>query len=570
MKKILLFLIFSFWLYQGAFATTIPTSGLIGRWDLTSNATDTSVTALTGTTAYPSYYTGVTFGSEGAVFNGTNGKIFVSTHNPSSYQLSTSQSFSISAWIKTNSVTNSAYYLDNRIFQLNSYTNNVEWNIWFWVSAWKIKTFFRDSNGNLLNPVSTASVNDGLWNQVTLVYDWWTKTLSIYINGNFDNSQTNSSMNGVFWGWGLWTDYANGRNYPTTIWFWQNGSDVWFFDGNIQQVLVYNRAISSGEVADIMLAPLWGGGSTGSGSCYVHDVESGKTLLPFQYNGTSSSDVDSIFWSEAIHSFRSGFAWYDFFSTGYRIYNWYVYINQESYTGSMMEVLAHNSGSYVQYRSSKPTIEFELYPWISFGDVDTTSFESSGSNAINYIRLVTDKWWHLEAKIIKNIGSSSFPDNVEDSNYTRFDSFSGAVYLSLGQVTRKFKIVFDNLSPVIFSIDWGSYTRTVSSSTVCTPWLVKINTYVNWQVTTATWQAVFVTDLTNALSTAIINQSGSIVQSEFECPKDITDLSVPWLSFVSWGFSQHIPIIDYTIDVKPFGMLECPLKSIYLFTSKFQ
>jgi len=54
------------------------------------------------------------------------------------------------------------------------------------------------------------------------------------------------------------------------------------------------------------------------------------------------------------------------------------------------------------------------------------------------------------------------------------------------------------------------------------------------------------------LNNAIINQSGSIVQSEHSCPKDILDLTVPGLSWTSWGFTHHIPFIDYTIDVRPF------------------
>ena len=42
-------------------------------------------------------------------------------------------------------------------------------------------------------------------------------------------------------------------------------------------------------------APSTGGGSGSTSSgCYVKDVESGKTLLPYRYTGTPVSDVDSI------------------------------------------------------------------------------------------------------------------------------------------------------------------------------------------------------------------------------------------------------------------------------------
>jgi hypothetical protein len=158
----------------------------------------------------------------------------------------------------------------------------------------------------------------------------------------------------------------------------------------------------------------------------------------------------------------------------------------------------------------------------------------------------------LEAKIIKNNGTSSIPDNVEDSNYTRFDSLSGAVYLPFGQVMRDFRIVFDSSSPTVFSIDWGSYTRTVASTTVCNPMIWKKTSFINGSEVTSTGQTVFVNNMTDALSTALLNDSGSIVQSEFVCPQDILDLNVPGLSWTSWGFSKHISLIDFDIDIKPF------------------
>lgn len=305
-------------------------------------------------------------------------------------------------------------------------------------------------------------------------------------------------------------------------------------------------------------------------SCYVHDVESGKTLLPYRYNGLGSTDVSTMFGHENLKQLRSWYTSWDFVTTGFRIFNWRADVNQISESGSMLEVLSHLSWSFVQYSSVKPVIEFHLYPWVTFGDEETTDFFSSWSNAINYVRLTTDRGWHMEARLISNVGSNWSIQNVEDSDYSYFSSQSGAVYLPIDKVSRDFKIVFDDNSPTIYTFDWGSYTRTVSSQTVCTAGVTTINGYVNGQITSSTWQVQFVDSVVTTLNEAIINQSGSIVQSEFVCPSDITGLNVPWLGFVSWGFSQHIPLIDYTINVKPFGMLECPLKSIYLFTSKFQ
>jgi len=135
--------------------------------------------------------------------------------------------------------------------------------------------------------------------------------------------------------------------------------------------------------------------------------------------------------------------------------------------------LVHSTGAFVYYSDSVTSpplsLDFELYSGTGFSDDETTDFFSTGSNAINYFRVSTDKAWHLDAKLIKNISTASgVYNNVQDAEYTRFDTQSGGiVYLPINEVSRDFKIVFDNSSPIIYSIDWGSYTRTVSSSLVC-------------------------------------------------------------------------------------------------------
>lgn len=206
----------------------------------------------------------------------------------------------------------------------------------------------------------------------------------------------------------------------------------------------------------------------GTCACYSKDIETGKTLLPYVYNTNFIVDKSSSYFSdyERVRTLRNWYSEYEFIYYWLWIYSYSVTSDKASLTGSLQSVLSHSTGAIAIF-SGKPQLSIVTLPAPNFGDVKTTDFSSSWSNAINYVRVVTDTPWHLEAKIIRNIAYSWSINNSEDADYTRIESGSWVAYLSKTWGSRDFKIVFDSTAPTIYSIDWGSYTRASRTDIVC-------------------------------------------------------------------------------------------------------
>ena len=100
---------------------------------------------------------------------------------------------------------------------------------------------WHDLVGNQI--ISTNSYNDGNWHLLSDAYNSGTETL--YIDRNFVGTQTYNeySYNSTY-AYFLGTGYTSGA--------WANGNSSWYyFNGNLDDVRVYNRALSASEITQL-------------------------------------------------------------------------------------------------------------------------------------------------------------------------------------------------------------------------------------------------------------------------------------------------------------------------------
>jgi hypothetical protein len=201
---------------------TISTQAQVGKWLLNNNANDATSNAINGTlTGSPTFSTTSKEGAYALVTNGTNQ--YIDLGNPSQFPSSTSAR-SISAWAMTNNVSGS-----RSIFAYG--TNSTS------------KAMVIGQNGTSLiggafasNVTVTNFWATGVWHHICLTYDG--TTAKLYADGSLVSSSAMS------WSLILAKAYI-GRGV--------NSSDYW--SGSIDDVRIYNTALSATEVQNIATPP---------------------------------------------------------------------------------------------------------------------------------------------------------------------------------------------------------------------------------------------------------------------------------------------------------------------------
>ena len=222
-KKIVLFLsIFCIFTYASVVLAIAPTSGLVGYWNLDGSANDFSGGGNNGTVnGVSSWVIGKI--NQALSFNGSN---YVSISHISSLNPGSSL-WSVSAWVKGNSdgsvLWKGSSSLD--LYKLAVDGGNAIFNI--------------NAGGDTVSTTAKSSVivNDGNWHLITGVRSSVNKA-DIYVYGILSGTST-------YAGSGISIDTTT----PLIIGS-ENGNKS-FFSGLIDDVRVYNRALSSSEVLDV-------------------------------------------------------------------------------------------------------------------------------------------------------------------------------------------------------------------------------------------------------------------------------------------------------------------------------
>jgi hypothetical protein len=208
-------------------------SGLVAYWNFNED-TGTNLYDDTGNGNY-----GVWEGSTGSQW--VTGKIgsalsFDGTNNYVSIALASFSvtSVSVSAWFKTTSNSEVIFETQNNsplIYMLVGATTAGG-------TANKLNAYFRPTTGGAVQLANGATtVNDGNWHMGTVVKNTSTQNIYIYVDGNLDSTTADANTASITTSGGV-TDIGS-----------QEGLD--FFSGTIDEVGVWNVALTSGQVTTL-------------------------------------------------------------------------------------------------------------------------------------------------------------------------------------------------------------------------------------------------------------------------------------------------------------------------------
>lgn len=206
----------------------VPTAGLIGNYSLNSNVNDSSSYANNGTGNGLTYVTGHT--GNAAQFSGNNSYASVSSL---SNDLNTSAG-SIAFWAKRDFANNTTVW-PTHIGLGKDATNLVEV---YYDPQVDMFVFHHIGNGTeVRTQASPTDFPQGEWHHIAMTWDVSANQMKVFIDGSqFGNTKTGvQSWNGVA------TNSFIGKS--------MTGPDYW--NGALDEVLIYNRALSNSEVQTI-------------------------------------------------------------------------------------------------------------------------------------------------------------------------------------------------------------------------------------------------------------------------------------------------------------------------------
>jgi hypothetical protein len=209
----------------------IPSSGLLYRYDFNGNANDLSGNANNGTLQNSPTITSnrLTQSNSAYTLNGSNQHITTAT------LLAAPNTFTINIWFNTttasggkligfgNQISTSSGNYDRHIYMRNS--GVLTFGVW---------------NGSQQNITSSAGYNDGAWHMATASMS--SNGMKFYVDGVLIGSNAitvGSSYNGY---WRMGFDNLSG---------WTGAPTSNFFNGTLDDVLIYNRELSSSEITTL-------------------------------------------------------------------------------------------------------------------------------------------------------------------------------------------------------------------------------------------------------------------------------------------------------------------------------
>jgi len=222
---------------QAEAVTLAATSGLVAAYAFnegTGTAVgDASGNGLTGTIAGATWTTAGRYGNA-LSFNGTSS--YVNLGNPTGLQLTGSATWSAWVFATTNPPD------DGQIIAKSS------------GAGWQLKTSpdtgphtfavgVSASSTSITQRYSTTVRSLNTWYHVAGVYNAAARTLDVYVNGVLDNGQLRGTVP------------ASQYNSPQNVNIGRR-SGGFYFPGRIDEVRIYNRALTQGEIQADMIAPL--------------------------------------------------------------------------------------------------------------------------------------------------------------------------------------------------------------------------------------------------------------------------------------------------------------------------
>jgi len=207
--------------------TTIPQLGMVDWAKSTSDGTN-EITLIQNPNELGKDILGNTLRLREGGFN-LDGSGYGSIANDTTLQFGTT-AFTIQAWIKPFSL------IANHRIITKGVTGNGEWMLSIGTNC--IRVYAQDSSGNALDTSSTFSVLTlDVWQMITVVIDTPNDKILFYLNNGSVEEKTGASWSGNF-----------NNTLPITIGNTSSLSSGQFFDGIVDESLIYNIELSSKEV----------------------------------------------------------------------------------------------------------------------------------------------------------------------------------------------------------------------------------------------------------------------------------------------------------------------------------
>lgn len=200
---------------SATYTTTIPTNGLVARYPFNGNANDESGNGNNGVVNGASLTTDRKGNSNSAYsFNGLNNSISTS-FKPSNI-------FSISLWFKPNS---------SQVENAGLFSTYYDYDFYGCYLSFNNGIFYLFFDGNNGTQLSTVNLSYNNWNNIVITSDG--SIINVFLNKNIIKSIS-----------GKTTHVGN-------IIFGDSRYNDRFFRGSIDDILIYNRALSGDEVLQI-------------------------------------------------------------------------------------------------------------------------------------------------------------------------------------------------------------------------------------------------------------------------------------------------------------------------------
>jgi len=214
-----------------SFSVKKKPSGLIAYFPFNANANDESGNGHDGAVNGATLTTDRFGNAESAYhFDGTDDHISI----PDSDQFTVSN-VTIAVWMKTTDKSDAKH-----IFSDYASGYDAEWyNLYLTANSGWIR-WAADPGGNVTVPVAvgTTDLSDGEWHFVVGVRDTASKQLKVYVDGVLEKMATDK--------------YASVLNPNADFWIGgQNGFSKRFFNGDIDDLSIYNRALSEAEILEL-------------------------------------------------------------------------------------------------------------------------------------------------------------------------------------------------------------------------------------------------------------------------------------------------------------------------------
>jgi len=221
---------------SGFLAAQSCPSGMISYWKLQEFSgpyDDFAGNHNAVTSGAPSQTTGVS--GKGQLFNGSSSYLTVADH--SEFDWTATQSFSIELWVKFTNVDETEVF----IARDEQATNNLQWWIGHFAGEGNVTWYIEDFGGDAYTLKTPAAINNGQWRHVVVVRDGPADDNFIYIDGAQSILDNNVNITAT-----LEAPTAAPINIGNMV---TNNVPQYFFGGALDEIAIYNRVLTPGEIS---------------------------------------------------------------------------------------------------------------------------------------------------------------------------------------------------------------------------------------------------------------------------------------------------------------------------------